>query len=295
MFYIIYFIILFIILFCILLFSIRLNKNYYTRSLEILSIRENGRIRNEKGAYDFKNNFNKLESFSNKEKMTAIIIEPREHKAFEFVINNFLENLSDNWDFIIFHGNKNKIYIENIINNILNKNKLLNIKDRIKLINLNIDNLSLDDYNKLLTTPNFYKYINTEIFLIFQTDSIICKENKNNINKFLDYDYVGAPWKDKNVGNGGLSLRKKSKMLEIINKCIYKKNTPEDVYFGLSCPEIIRNKPSFEDAQNFSVEAIYNDNTFGVHKPWLHLKKNDYKNMETKCSGLSELRMLNKL
>ena len=277
MFYIIYFILLFIILFCILLFSIhliRLNKNEY------------------------KNNYNILESFSNKEKMTAIIIEPREHKAFEFVINNFLQNLSDNWDFIIFHGNKNKIYIENIINNITNKNyknKLSNIKDRIKLINLNIDNLSLDDYNKLLTTRDFYKYIYTETFLIFQTDSIICEENKDNINNFLDYDYVGAPWQDKNVGNGGLSLRKKSKMLEIIDKCIYKKNTPEDVYFALSCPEINRNKPSFEDAQNFSVEAIYNDTTFGVHKPWLHLKKTDYENMETKCNGLNKLRMLNKL
>jgi hypothetical protein len=270
MFYIIYFTILFLILLYII-YLLRFNKN---------------KILNKKLYSEYH------EYFSNKkssEKMTAIIIEPRKHKAFEFVINNFLNNLSDNWNFIIFHGNENKIYIENIIKS-LNNNNI----DKIQLINLNINNLTLDEYNKLLISKKFYDYIPTEIFLIFQTDSIICEENKDYINKFLNYDYVGAPWKDDNIGNGGLSLRKKSKMLEIIEKCNYEENTPEDVYFALSCPEINRSKPSFKKSQNFSVEAIYNDNSFGVHKPWLHLKKNDYKNMESKCSGLHKLYLLNK-
>jgi hypothetical protein len=270
MFYIIYFTILFLILLYII-YLLRFNKN---------------KISNKKLYSEYNEYFFNKES---SEKMTAIIIEPRKHKAFEFVINNFLNNLSDNWNFIIFHGNENKIYIENIIKS-LNNNNI----DKIQLINLNINNLTLDEYNKLLISKKFYDYIPTEIFLIFQTDSIICEENKDYINKFLNYDYVGAPWKDDNIGNGGLSLRKKSKMLEIIEKCNYEENTPEDVYFALSCPEINRSKPSFKKSQNFSVEAIYNDNSFGVHKPWLHLKKNDYKNMESKCSGLDKLYLLNK-
>jgi hypothetical protein len=77
---------------------------------------------------------------------------------------------------------------------------------------------------------------------------------------------------DKNIGNGGLSLRRKSKMIEIINNCKYD-NKPEDIYFSLSCPNIYRNIPSFEDAKKFSVETVYNDISFGVHKPWIHLKK----------------------
>ena len=78
--------------------------------------------------------------FKNNEKYTAIIIEPRTHNALEFVLENFIENLSNNWDFIIFHGNLNRDYIIKI----LNSNKILkNNKNRLKLINLNVDNLTI--------------------------------------------------------------------------------------------------------------------------------------------------------
>ena len=41
---------------------------------------------------------------------TAVIVEPREHKALEFVLNNVLENLSEDWNVLIFHGNNNINY-----------------------------------------------------------------------------------------------------------------------------------------------------------------------------------------
>ena len=73
---------------------------------------------------------------------------------------------------------------------------------------MNVDNLTIRDYNRLFTNKSFYDYIPTETFLIFQTDTMIFKEHKNLINNFLEYDYVGAPWLAcKQVGNGGLSLR----------------------------------------------------------------------------------------
>ena len=46
---------------------------------------------------------------------SAIIIEPREHPALSFVLDNFIHNLSDEWNFIIFHGNLNLSFINNII------------------------------------------------------------------------------------------------------------------------------------------------------------------------------------
>lgn len=227
---------------------------------------------------------------NNNERYTSVIIEPRTHKALEFVLENFMENLSNNWDFIIFHGNLNKDYVINI----LNSNEILkNNKDRIKLINLNVDNLTIKNYNDLLVSKDFYKDIPTEIFLIFQTDSIICKNNKDLIDNFLKYDYTGAPWKDKTVGNGGLSLRKKSKMIEIIEGCPYA-NQPEDIYFGKACPEIFRSIPDFEDAKEFSVETVFNDKSFGVHKPWAHLKGVNYMNTVNACDGLDKLRELNR-
>ena len=232
----------------------------------------------------FKNN----EYFSNTQ-YTAVIIEPREHKAFQFVLENFVENLSNSWNIIIFHGNKNINYI----NNIIKSSKVLTQNlNRIKLINLNVDNLTIKEYNNLLISRDFYKNIPTEIFLIFQTDSIICESNKSLINNYLTYDYVGAPWKDKSVGNGGLSLRKKSKMLEIINNCPYS-NENEDIYFSRACSSTKINIPTFDIAKHFSVETVYDDLSFGVHKPWRYIKKEDLKKKNDYCKGLNTLTELN--
>ena len=58
----------------------------------------------------------------------------------------------------------------------------------------------------LLTSVWFYEQINATAnkILIFQTDSCLLKEG---IDKFIDYDYIGAPWAHYNneVGNGGFS------------------------------------------------------------------------------------------
>ena len=236
----------------------------------------------------FYNKSTTYESFSNI-KYTAVIIEPRKHKALQFVLENFVENLSNQWDIIIFHGNNNLDYITNIINS---STILSNNMNRIKLINLNVDNLSIRNYNDLLVSKEFYDDIPTEVFLIFQTDTLICKNNKDLINRYIEYDYIGAPWKDKVIGNGGLSLRRKSKMLEIIENCKYS-NQPEDIYFSKACPEIYRNQPSFEDAKEFSVETVYNDISFGVHKPWRHLKDGNFSKKNDFCEGIIELKKLN--
>jgi hypothetical protein len=232
------------------------------------------------------------ESFKTNSKAlyTAVIVEPREHKALKFVLENFAENLSNEWNIIIFHGNKNEEFILDILNN---SNILKDNIDRITLINLNVDNLTIKEYNNLLLSRDFYNNIPTEVFLIFQTDTIICKTNKDLINNYLEYDYVGAPWrKSKVVGNGGLSLRRKTKMLELIDKCEYR-NQNEDLFFAYGCDDVYINKPSFESAKEFSVEQVYNDVSFGVHKPWGNLKGDYLDNKIDMCDGLENLINLN--
>lgn len=201
-------------------------------------------------------------------KYTAIIVEPREHEALPFVLNNFLENLSEEWSIIIYHGNLNIDYLRNIIHTDLSQ-----YEDRLSFVHMQVDNLSRDEYsNMLVYSKEFYSHIPTETFLIFQTDSMIFKKNKDLINEFLEYDYVGAPWgwyvnaNGNNVGNGGLSLRKKSKMLEIMDTERHVNNDAEDVYFS-SSPKLY--KPSFEKAKRFSVEHIFSEVTFGCHQPWI--------------------------
>ena len=62
-------------------------------------------------------------------KYTAVIIEPRKHKALEFVLRNFIENLSDEWKILIFHGRQNKEFIQEIIYYVSNNTSFTRLAD----------------------------------------------------------------------------------------------------------------------------------------------------------------------
>lgn len=213
---------------------------------------------------------------------TAIIIEPRKHKALAFVIKNVLDNLSDEWGIVIFHGSQNKNYVQQIIQD-LNSPRIINV------VNLHMSNLNNASYSKLLITPAFYNFIPTETFLIFQTDTMILAPHKESITTFLEYDYVGAPWKNGLVGNGGLSLRKKSKMLEIIQRKPYT-NNQEDEYFSTKMPSSIPyHLPSFEQAKRFSVETVFYDAPFGIHNCWKYLSSTELQELTTRYPDIKTL------
>lgn len=226
----------------------------------------------------------------------AVIIEPRKHVALDLVLSNFNKNLDNHWKFLIYHGNLNEEYTREII--ISNK-----MDNRCKMISLNIDNLTINDYNKLLYSQIFYEHIDTDYFLMFQTDTLISSKYKNNIYAFLEYDYVCAPWKNLNkVGNGGLSLRKKSKMIEMIQKGGYVKNDGEfhyeDRFFTNTTGDnidITLNIPTVETAKQFSVETIFSDNSFGLHKPWNYLTPQELDLLKINFPELDELISLNRL
>ncbi len=246
---------------------------------------------------------NKINKFTNTNyKYTAVIVEPRKHKALKYVLNNFLENLNDDWCVLIIHGNLNEDYVNDIINN-----DLIIYKPRIFTHRLPVDNLTIDDYNNLLKSIEFHNLILTEMFLVFQTDTIICNEFKDYIYKFMKYDYVGAPWNYGNfieVGNGGLSLRRKSKMIDVINKCqstvknidlLSNMNTTnEDVFFSLGCDKAQVYTPTLNEAKEFSVEQIYNPNSFGVHKAYANLNKKDMEKLKKTCPQFTKVIELNK-
>ncbi|CAJ2506968.1 Uu.00g081540.m01.CDS01 [Anthostomella pinea] len=72
-----------------------------------------------------------------------------------------------------------------------------------------------------------------EWLLVFQTDSILCANSRQNLNDYLDYDWVGAPWNPQGRfgGNGGLSLRKVSAIVEILRDQVRVDGSePEDVW-----------------------------------------------------------------
>jgi len=214
---------------------------------------------------------------------TAVIIEPRKHRAMEFVLANFLDNLDERWSFIVYHGTENDQWLNEIINRnpIILKNKY-----RIILKSLGVNNISWNEYCAKMANYEFISSIPTEIFLVFQTDTMISKPYKDLIYDFMEYDYVGAPWTNQRVGNGGLSLRRKTKMLEIIKAIPYQYGIAEDNYF---CDSRKMRTPSFEKAKEFSIETVYSPKAFGIHAAWKHTKGIT----EEQCPGYNELVQLN--
>ncbi|MGP1501683.1 DUF5672 family protein [Bergeyella cardium] len=163
----------------------------------------------------------------------------------------------------------------------------------------------IQGYNQLMLNLKFYKTFCRKYLLIYQTDALVFSDElsywctKN-------YDYIGAPWlrsreniplikkifdkavyfikktvnyrnngkwqKDKsllynNVGNGGFSLRKREKFIEVLERLdkvvkIYSEPInqsefyAEDVFFSVE-PErngIPFSKPDFKEACAFSIE-----------------------------------------
>jgi hypothetical protein len=210
---------------------------------------------------------------------TAIIIEPRKHKALAFVLKNVLDNLDNEWNVILYHGRHNEVYVKRII-----ETTLSHYNSRISLIKLDVDGLTGPEYSALMMNYNFIESIPTETFLVFQTDSMINPKYKDLLYTYLKYDYVGAPWMHGGVGNGGFSLRKKSKMLQCISIPVTHKF--EDAWYSNDIHKLY--KPPSELAALFSIETVYTRVFFGVHCAWKY-HESKLNEMCTNCPGLSEL------
>jgi len=215
---------------------------------------------------------------------TVVLIEPRKHKALDFLIHNILENLDERWNLLIFHGTKNKEYLDKILVGLTEGQQ-----KRISCRDLRVNNLDYLEYQQLCTSIDFYKDLPTEVCLFMETDSMIIPKNKNNIYNFLEYDYVGAPWSggadkpwsSEAVGNSGLSLRRRSAMIVMLQKNPYENKGPQDVHFA----KFLQNKPSLMDALNFSTESLLWE-SFGLHAPWKYIQM---KHLEEKFPFIHEL------
>jgi len=197
---------------------------------------------------------------------SAVILETREHPHLETVIKNtmyFLNESDSNkkWKLELFHGNLNEEYCKKIVDGI----------DNVELHHVDYDYMIVNDYDNLFRTTDFWKMITTDNILIFQTDAILIKSG---IDEFLDYSYVGAPWlkpkEEKYVGNGGLSIRNKNRMIDIIETHPNDSYFKEDIYFikYLDNKEIA----PIEVAQRFAVEDLYYNDPIGLHQPKIQYK-----------------------
>jgi len=124
-----------------------------------------------------------------------------------------------------------------------------------------------------------YKYCNTELMLIAQWDGFIKNMALWN-DRFLEYDYIGAPWPSNvlfkgsplqfNVGNGGFSLRSKKLMEFMATDSRLTYHYLEDVMIcQLNRAYLEMNGFTFapiDIATQFSWECGPYHDSFGVHQ-----------------------------
>lgn len=204
------------------------------------------------------------------EELECVIVEPRCHSNLARVIKNFASQLN-NYSFTWYCSKANEHFLDDKLPS--------EALQKIKKVVFCDDNITLDQYNDLMTSSSFYDSFKSKRILIFQTDAGCLR---NNIQDFLKYDYIGAPWpqghtlktitSDLVCGNGGLSLRNPKLMKRICERpnVLYSK-TPEDYFFSQHLSDISRVNSSIcfpktrEEASLFSSETMMNFESFGFH------------------------------
>ena len=211
----------------------------------------------------------------------AVFIEMRSLPHAEYIIRNAILKLGTGWSFTVICGQQNKEYMHDMC---------ARIHPAIKIIVAPYDNLMPSDYSLYMASAPFWQQLTGEKVLIYQEDSCIFRAN---IDEFLQWDYIGAAWPLTNndtpnrVGNGGLSLRSRQCMLDVIAArgimdTSYNSSTvsymttnkltvpPEDVYFSKTMQELgIGTVAPWEAAVRFSTESILDKESFGGHNFWL--------------------------
>ena len=224
----------------------------------------------------------------------SVLIEFRVLPHIEFIVRNTIVKLGDGWSHTVVCGSKNHHFIKDVCEG---------ISPRIKVIPTQYDNLTPSKYSRFVSSLYFWNLLNGKKILIYQEDTCIFKTNWHD---FVRFDYIGAPWpKNQNdnanqVGNGGLSLRTKQCMIDVIDRISlydtqyasstleYMRNTgstipPEDVYFSKNMLDWgIGTVADWDSAHQFSSESIPNLDSWGGHNFWLQnpaWKKRLYKNV----------------
>lgn len=204
-----------------------------------------------------------------------VIVEPRKHKNLEYVIKNFDSLMDPDWDLYVFHGQSAAEFAAAAVQSIQKRDVIL--------LPLQTDNLNADQYNELFKRPEFWNQVNAETILVFQTDVVLCSKSLQSIDRFTKYDYIGCSVDDKKIGFGawwtkahendyfygigGMSLRKKSFMLQCIRDNVgIDKAFPEDVFFS-NCVARSPNKPESATVINdFCTQNKYVNNSLGAHR-----------------------------
>lgn len=227
------------------------KENSYQVSLERLK----STIYNVKKKFEFKAALEIQQERIDLSKVTLLIIDCVDFNRAELAYTHCINSAKFGDAKILTHEKRDETYVENIT--------------KIE---------SVEEYSRFCV-EELANYFDTEFVLIAQWDGFIWNSELWDP-KFLEYDYLGAPWeeynilegipKSFNVGNGGFSLRSK-KLQDFLrdNKSLGDVDYPEDVYIAQVHRGYLESQgfkfAPYELAVTFSYEDGEFRRAFGVH------------------------------
>ncbi|PSR94627.1 hypothetical protein BD289DRAFT_427123 [Coniella lustricola] len=151
------------------------------------------------------------------ESKVALLIENRAFPILAPLMLHFISVVPPDWRFR-FMGSVESV--EAINKSIAIRHQVEVGKLDLTYIPSNMSVSSQEEISRFLTNQWMYETVLSpaEWLLIFQTDSILCANAQRNLNDYLDYDWIGAPWNPSSRfgGNGGLSIRRVSAILDVL-------------------------------------------------------------------------------
>lgn len=189
-----------------------------------------------------------------------VIVERRCHPNLEFLLHNMFY-FGKGWSIYLFCSKQNLEFCKKICGQ--NK-EFVNIIPIFKEIASGEEGVR--EYNKLLQEYSFWEQIQAEHICILETDSYLRKPIPEEL---LEYDYVGTPWgwDLKSPGGSGLTLRRRSTMLQICNAC--KKKEMQDSFVAQGIQELgLTWLPAKPYGIYTFVESYFTEDPVGVHQWW---------------------------
>ncbi|KAJ3021568.1 hypothetical protein HKX48_008235 [Thoreauomyces humboldtii] len=208
----------------------------------------------------------------------AMLVEPRVSASFVPILLHYIATVPPDWPFHIFTSPTADAHLRaaRSLRPYFASGRL-----RTTMLPANVILKDWETISKFLGSHWIWNQIEAEHVFFFQLDSMICSNSDQTIDDYLHYDYIGAPWPhlpDDIGGNGGFSMRKRSKLLQCLDKHTWQDGDwPEDVMFS----RCLRNlpgavMPTYNQSMEFAIEGQDSKRYIGIHKPWNGVRVADH-------------------
>jgi len=218
-------------------------------------------------------------------RLIAVIVDTRVDYTFATAVkSNFRYLQAQAWRLRVVHGSENARFV---------RDALADVRP-VEYMNIGVTTMTEYDYNSLLKTPSFWRSMNADRALVFQTDGLLLRTIPW---MYLQFDWVGAPWTPDNdaykginedkvpippldpsvrVGNGGLSLRNTHAMERVclLHAAESKPQEQEDVFLVRSLHRHGYQIADLKSAANFALEvpipehAVDPRKLVAIHQAW---------------------------